>query len=51
MASRFWSFSSYAQRKNLLINYHEFEKPSKVGLGDSRTVEAVGVGNVCEHVF
>jgi len=33
--------------RNLLLNYHEFEKHSKVGLGDGSTVEAVGVGNVC----
>lgn len=39
------------QRKTILINYHEFEKPSKVGLGDGSTVEAVGVGNACLNMF
>jgi len=39
------------QRKTILINYREFEKPSKVGLGDGSTVEAVGVGNVCLNMF
>ena len=28
------------------MDYREFEKPEKVGLGDGRSVEALGVGNV-----
>ena len=32
--------------KELLINYHLFEKAEVVSLGDGRTVEAVGVGTV-----
>ena len=32
--------------KELLIDYHQFEKPELVGLGDGKTVEAVGVGTV-----
>ena len=47
-----WLVDSGASRhmtreKQLLTNYREFEKPEQVGLGDGRTVEAVGVGNVC----
>ena len=33
-------------KKELLTDYHKFERPERVGLGDGRTVEAVGVGNV-----
>jgi len=32
--------------KELLVNYHQFEKPEVVGLGDGRTVEAIGIGTV-----
>ena len=32
--------------KELLMNYHEFEIPEKVGLGDGRTLDAFGVGDV-----
>ena len=32
--------------KELLIDYHQFDKPEVVSLGDGRTVEAVGVGTV-----
>ena len=38
--------SHMTSEKEILSNYHEFEKPEKVGLGDGRTVDAVGVGNV-----
>ncbi len=46
-----WLVDSGASRhmtreKELLTDYREFEKPEKVGLGDGRTVEAMGVGNV-----
>ena len=34
------------RQKELLIDYVEFEKPEKVGLGVGKTVEAVGFGNV-----
>ena len=32
--------------KELLTNYHEFETPEKVGLGDGWTLDAFGVGDV-----
>ena len=32
--------------KELLTDYKKFEKLEKVGLGDGRTVDAVGIGNV-----
>ena len=34
------------QEKRLLLDYRKFEKPEMVGLGDGKTVEAVGVGTV-----
>ena len=33
-------------RKELLQDYQELDKPEKVSLGDGRTVEAIGIGNV-----
>ena len=38
--------SHMAREKELLQDYQEFKKPEMVGLGDGRTVEAVGAGNV-----
>lgn len=38
--------SHMTRQKELLVDYVEFEKPEKVGLGDGKTVEAVGIGNV-----
>ena len=38
--------SHMTPQKEFLIDYHEFDTPEKVGLGDGRIVEAVGVGNV-----
>ena len=38
--------SHMTRQKELLTDYLEFEMPEKVGLGDGRTVEAVGVGYV-----
>lgn len=38
--------SHMTREKELLTDYQEFEKPEKVGLGDGRSVEALGVGNV-----
>ena len=40
------------QKKELLTNYHEFEKLEKVALGDGRSAKALGVGDVhlSEHV-
>ena len=38
--------SHMTPEKELLTDYHEFDKPEKVGLGDGRSVEAVGVGTV-----
>ena len=32
--------------RSILTNYVEFKKAQKVGLGDGRTVDAVGIGNV-----
>ena len=32
--------------KELLTDYREFDSPERVGLGDGRTVDALGVGNV-----
>ena len=32
--------------KRLLTNYQEFVTPEKVGLGDGRTVDALGVGDI-----
>ena len=42
--------SHMTRNKGLLVNYQEFEVPEKVGLGDGRTVDAVGVGNVCMNM-
>ena len=33
-------------QKEILVDYRQFNRPQQVGLGDGRTVEAVGVGNV-----
>jgi len=33
-------------RKEILVNYQEFRQPQQVRLGDGRTVEALGAGNV-----
>ena len=38
--------SHMTNERNLLVNYREFQTPEKVGLGDGRTVNAVGIGNV-----
>ena len=38
--------SHMTQRRELLINYEEFKEPQKVCLGDGRTVEALGKGNI-----
>ena len=38
--------SHMTREKELLTDYHHFDKPELVGLGDGRTVEAVGVGTV-----
>lgn len=44
--------SHMTREKEILSDYRQFEKPEKVGLGDGRTVDAVGVGNVhVEMVF
>ena len=42
--------SHITNQRELLINYQEFKHPEKVGLGDGRTVDAVGVGNVCVNM-
>ena len=36
--------SHMTREKDLLTDYREFESPEKVGLGDGKAVEAVGVG-------
>ena len=33
-------------QRGILAQYHKFEQPEKVGLGDGRTVNAVGFGKV-----
>lgn len=38
--------SHMTHERKLLTDYQKFEKPEKVCLGNGRTVEAVGVGNV-----
>ena len=39
-------------QKELLVNYRQFHNPQRVGLGDGRSVEALGVGNVnLEMIF
>ena len=38
--------SHMTPERELLTDYHQFEQPQLVGLGDGRTVEAVGVGTV-----
>ena len=45
MVSRLGSFKPQDTREELLTNYHEFETPEKVGLGDGRSVEALGIGD------
>ena len=34
------------QKRELLVDYEEFDKPQKVCLGDGRTVEAFAKGNI-----
>ena len=38
--------SHMTPQKEFLVDYREFDTPEKVGLGDGRIVEAVGVGNM-----
>ena len=38
--------SQMTREKELLLDYREFDKPEMMGLGDGKTVEAVGVGTV-----
>ena len=38
--------SHMTPQKEVLVNYRECSTPEKVGLGDGRVVEAVGVGSV-----
>ena len=38
--------SHMTREKKLLTDYREFKKPEKIGLGDSRSVDAIGVGNL-----
>ena len=38
--------SHMTRQKELLVDYIEFENPEKVALGDGKTVEATGIGNV-----
>ncbi len=33
--------------RSLFKDYWEFKKPEMVALGDGRTVETIGIGNVC----
>ena len=34
------------QVREFLVNYEEFDNPQKVSMGDGRTVEAHGRGNI-----
>ena len=44
--------SSHMTRdKELLSDYCEFQKPEKVGLGDSHLVNAVGIGKVRVNIL
>ena len=43
--------SHMTRQKELFMNYVEFEKPEKVGLGDGKTVEAVGMGDIRMQMF
>ena len=38
--------SHMTQRKELLVNYEEFDKPQKVSMGDGHMVEACGKGDI-----
>ena len=38
--------SHMTQLKKILVNYEEFDNPQKVGMGDGRTVEAHGKGDI-----
>ena len=38
--------SHMTYQRGIFADYHEFEQSEKVGLGDGRTVDAVGVGKV-----
>ena len=42
----FGASSHMTQTRELLVDYEEFDKPQKVCLGDGRTVEAFGRGNI-----
>ena len=39
--------SHMTRSKELLFNYHKFEKRERVSLRDGQTVEAIGTGDVC----
>lgn len=38
--------SHMTREQTYFTDYRKFDKPEKVGLGDGRTVEAVGIGNI-----
>ena len=38
--------SHMTHQKEFLLDYREFATPEKVGIGDGRVVEALGIGNV-----
>ena len=40
------SHMTWDKELRMLKNYHEFETPEKVGLGDGRTLDALRVGDV-----
>ena len=42
--------SHMTNQREILTDYQEFKHPEKVRLGDGRTVDAVGVGNVCVNM-
>ncbi len=43
------TLSHMTNQEEILSSYQKFEQPEKVGLGDGRTVDALGIGKV--HVY
>lgn len=43
--------SQMTLEKELLTDYKEFDQPENVRLGDGRTVDAIGVGNVSVNML
>ena len=43
--------SHMTQERKLITDYKEFDVPQKVSLGDGRTVDALGAGNVHVRIY